>query len=266
MWMFSALAAPAFHGCASDTPLNPSFPLTRSIASAAIRQMQSDPAPLPRPVITLGGIHDPGFVAPHLADFVRDSIPDRTQVLAVSFFGPGSLDACAEKLIGKVQAAFPSDDPARTTEVDVVAFSMGGLVARHAASDTFAATHARRLAIARLFTIATPHLGANLADLPTLDERVRDMREGSAFLATLNAAGNATTAHEIFPYVRLDDGVIGEEHAAPPGATAWWVPSGFTLSHVLAAYDERILADILRRLRGDEPFTLSPAAPPPDDS
>jgi hypothetical protein len=261
--MLWALALPTLQGCASDTPLNPSFPLTRSIASAAIRQMRSDPTPLSRPVIAVGGIHDPGFVAPHLADFVRDAVPDRSQVIAVSFFETGSFDNCARKLVNKVQAAFPSSDPSRTVAVDVVAFSMGGLVARHAASAALATAGERRLTIARLFTIATPHRGADLADLPTLDERVRDMREDSAFLATLNLQAGDPSGYEIIPYVRLDDGVVGEEHAAPPGVIAWWVPSGFTFSHVLAAYDERILADILRRLRGEEPFTLTPAAPLP---
>ncbi len=58
---------------------------------------------------------------------------------------------------------------------------------------------------------------------------------------------------------------MGEEHAALPGVAPWWVPSGFTFSHILAAWDKRILADILRRLRNEEPFSSEPAAPFPND-
>ncbi len=282
----AAMAVLALAGCGSDTPVNPSFPLTRSVAAAALKQMNDDPRPLPRPVIVLGGIHDPGFVAPHIADGIRDAVPDRTQVIHVSFFETGDFDSCAEKLIRKIDEHFPCDDPNQTPnqtiEVDVVAFSMGGLVARHAASDAYASAHGRRLHMARLFTISTPHQGADLADLPTLDQRIKDMREGSAFLTQLNGdgilhpeahadsimltsqpEGDARNGYTLFAYVRLDDGVIGEEHAAPPGVNAWWVPNGLALSHLMAGFDNRILADILRRLRDEEPYSIEPAAPLP---
>jgi hypothetical protein len=152
-------------------------------------------------------------------------------------------------------------------EVDVIAFSMGGIIARYAASDGYATAHGRRLRIVRLFTVASPHTGATLADLPTLDARVRDMREGSPFLLRLNSEESTTAPaqqrYELYTYVRLEDGVVGEQHAAPPGVTPWWVPSGFTLSHILGGHDKRILADILRRLRNEEPFSTLPASPLP---
>jgi hypothetical protein len=69
--------------------------------------------------------------------------------------------------------------------------------------------------------------------------------------------------YRLFAYVRLGDGVVGEEHAAPPGVNAWWVPNGLSFSHLLAGYDDRILADILRRLRDEEPYSIEPAAPLP---
>jgi hypothetical protein len=289
-------------GCASDTPMNPSFPLTRDVAAAALKQMQRDQRALPRPVIVLGGIHDPGFVAPHIADVIRDSVPDRTLVMDVSFFETGSFEKCGAKLIRMIDERFPSDDPSHTIEVDVVAFSMGGLVARLAASDAWADTHGRRLRMTRLFTISTPHQGADLAGLPTLDDRVKSMREGSAFLEQLNSGdmaidnaangddasidkhetdasanenaadqmlivmpveGAARHGYRLFAYVRLNDGVIGEEHAAPLGVNAWWVPNGLSFSHLLAGFDNRILADILRRLREEEPYSIEPAAPLP---
>jgi hypothetical protein len=292
----------ALAGCASDAPLNPSFPLTRDEAPAALKQMNDNQRALARPVVVLGGILDPGFVAPHIADVIRDTVPDRTQVIHVSFFETGSFDACASKLIRNSQEHFPADEPHQTVEVDIVAFSMGGLVARHAASNAYASTHDRRLHMARLFTISTPHIGADMAKLPTFDQRIRDMREGSIFLTQLNqgdgidqrqppatmpgaTVSNATApdtpvpeaimltsqpegaernGYRLFAYVRLNDGVIGEEHAAPPGVTAWWVPHGLSFSHLLAGFDNRILADIIRRLRDEEPYSIEPAAPLPE--
>ena len=250
-------------GCASDTPLNPSFSLTRAEARSAIKQMHAAPKSLARPVVVLGGIHDPGFVPSHIADVVRDSVPDRQRIINVAFFETRTFDSCALKLISTLEETFPSVDAIETVEVDVVAFSMGGLVARHAASHAFAARHGRRLRIARLFTISSPHQGADLARLPTLDNRARDMRPGSPFLNSLDGDSDAGGEYPMFAYVRLEDGVVGEEHAAPAGMAAWWVPSGFTLSHMLAGHDKRILADILRRLRYEEPFSTEPPAPLP---
>lgn len=252
-------------GCASDTPLNPSFPLTRAEARAAIEQIHATPKALARPVVVLGGFHDPGLVASHIADVIRDSVPDRRCIIDISFFETGTFETCALKLLRTVESRFPAADAGETIEVDIVAYSMGGLVARYAASEAFSARHGRCLRIARLFTISSPHRGAELASLPTLDHRVRDMRQGSAFLALIDHDRAETHAYPLFAYVRLDDAVVGEERAAPPGLAAWWVPSGFTFSHLLAGYDKRILADVLRRLRYEEPFSIEPPAPLPTD-
>lgn len=270
------LAVIALAACSAERPVNPSFPLSTRDAKLALKQMQRDQKPLPRPVIVLGGIHDPGFAPSHIADVIRDSVPDRTQIIDIAFFSNLSFDDCADNVIEDVEEAFPDDDPASTIEVDVVGFSMGGIVARYAASPQYAAKSGVRLRIARLYTISSPHTGAELADLPTFDSRAKDMREDSTFLKSLNGddendspddpgrSAGADAPYEIIAYVRLHDGVVGAEHAAPPGATAWWVPSGFTMAHTFAGHDQRILADILRRLRGEQPFTIEPPAPIPD--
>jgi len=210
-------------------------------------------------------------------------------VISVSFFFCGSFDGCRKRVIDAVEKAFPSDDPEWTTEVDVVAVSMGGLVARYAAAPprapkattTNAASQpttdrapARRLRIARLFTISSPHRGAALAFLPTFNQLQIDMRAGSKFLQRLDAfdelvePGSAQTrpsdSYELIPYVRLDDMIVGERNAAPAGWTPWWVPAEpFQDSHIFAMADPRIVADIARRLRGEPPLTTDPPAPLP---
>ncbi|MEO1236636.1 MAG: hypothetical protein AAFX76_07590, partial [Planctomycetota bacterium] len=187
------------------------------------------------------------------------------RVVGLSFFGRWSFDACRDRLIAAVDERWPAADPAWTTEVDVVAFSMGGLVARYAAAEPWSdGTTPRRLRVRRLFTISTPHRGARLARLPALDARVVDMRPGSDFLGRLDAA-LADADYALTPYTRLGDWVVGPENTAPPGRNPHWVPTPVLHRQHQEAYrDPRIRADILRRLRDESPLTTEPPAPLPD--
>jgi pimeloyl-ACP methyl ester carboxylesterase len=147
----------------------------------------------------------------------------------------------------------------QTAEVDVVGVSLGGLVARYAAAPR---EDGPRLRVANLYSISSPHRGARMASVPSWEPRVKDMRTGSDFLSKLDACGCGA---QIVPYVRLDDSIVGVENSAPTGMTPWWVATPpMQASHLLAHTDPRILADIARRLRGEEPFTHEPAAPLPD--
>ena len=227
--------------------------LSRAEAKAALRQMRREPKPLSRPVVVAGGIHDPGFVAPHVARVLGSAITGSDSIISVAFVGPGArtLDTCRDRLIDAVQKTFGPTDGDVTAEVDVVGYSMGGIVARHAARQR---TEGRRLGIRRLFTISTPHRGARLAALPTLDQRKIDMRPGSDFLAALDA-DLAAANYEVYSYARVGDLVVGTENTAPTGRNPWWVVGGpLVLSHLGAGHDPRILADIARRLRGEPPF------------
>ena len=251
----------ALTGCTADKPLNPSFPLLLDDAKVALKEMTAEPKELDRPLVILSGIYDPGFVAPNLADkFRKFSHDDR--IISVSFFLENSFDKCRDRVIEKVQDVFGSDNPGETIEVDVIAISMGGLVARHAALPR---TDGKpRLKIHRLFTIGTPHRGARLAGLPSFDRRVMDMRAGSDFLRRLDQ-DLQNHPYEIVAYVRLGDGIVGPENASPAGEYPYWVankPGSF--SHIAIMYDDRFHADILRRLRGEAPFTSASPAPFPD--
>jgi hypothetical protein len=257
------LLAALLVGCSADRPLNPSFPLRLEDARQAMRQMRADPRSLQRPVVVLGGIHDPGFAAPAVAGKLRRATEADAPIIHVSFFGAGTFDACRDRVVEAVENEWPSPADDETIEVDVVGVSMGGLVARHAARPRN--DGGKRLAVQRLFTIATPHRGASLAGLPTLDDRVKDMRAGSAFLSALDAAP-AGGDLELYCYARLGDAIVGEENTAPPGRRAWWVANiPLAPSHLTAAHDPRILADIARRLRGEGPFTIDPPASLPGD-
>jgi hypothetical protein len=132
-----------------------------------------------------------------------------------------------------------------------------------------AASAGRRLRIARLFTISSPHLGSvQAAALPRVTQIQEDLRPGSVFLTRLaqeeRDEHDERVAYEIVPYVRLGDGVVGPQYAAPAGQIAWWAPNmGVEAAHIGAMSDPRILADIMRRLRGEIPLTKAPPAPLP---
>jgi len=267
-------------GCAGKERVNPSLPVSIDQARAIIDAMEADPKPAPRPVLVLGGYADLGNNRAHLDRQLQRVLGQDTPILGIGFPFALSYDGCRDKVLRRMQETFPSEDPAWTVEVDVVAFSMGGLIARYAAlpptpplSQEVSAQAStaqsdagprHRLKIARLFTISTPHRGAQLATLPHYDAVIRDMKPGSDFLNRLDQH-LPDARYAIIPYVRLGDGIVGEENAAPEGRTAWWVdPPPITGIHMYAHRDPRIVADIARRLRGEPPLATGPPAPLPE--
>lgn len=248
-------------GCGMEMRDNPGFMLDATQATEHILELRRRPVATKRPVVVLAGYMDPGFGGNSLAARLRRTFTDPNQIISIAFFSERDFDACREKVIRQVEAAFPSRDPKFTTEVDVIGISMGGIIARHAAREL--PEGGKRLKIARLFTMGTPHLGANLAGLPTLDRKQIDMRAGSAFIEQLNA-DPTTMDFEIVAYARLGDTIVGVENTAPPGMHPWWLPNlPFEPAHLTVASDVRIVADIIQRLRGDVPFTVGEPTPPP---
>jgi pimeloyl-ACP methyl ester carboxylesterase len=253
-------------GCASTAP-NPSFAVTRSDAQRALVEMRAQPKRLERPLVILSGFCDPGIASAHLrGEFRRLTGDDR--VIGVSFLFCGDFDDCRREVIAAVDKAFPNDDPRWTTEVDVLGVSMGGLVGRYAAVPTVREPDGRRLRVARLFTISTPHRGASLALVPSFHPLQIDMRAESFFLRRpADVEGDMrkhSPAYQIHPYVRLGDRVVGPANAAPHGQTPRWVPGdALPGAHSMAIMDARIIADVARRLRGEDPLTTDPPQPLP---
>jgi hypothetical protein len=279
-----------FAGCAAASPENPSFVITRDDARQAIERMRGDPRPLPRPLVIVGGFLDPNLGTSNLRRrFGRITSRD-TKIIAVSLAFCQSFEECRRTIVDAVDRACPPEDAGSewTVEVDVVGMSLGGLAARHAASEvggaeerepsdaepTTSATGPappppppRRLRIARLFTISSPHAGATLADRVALNQFHRDMRTGSEFITALardEADGSGKGGYEVYPYVLLNDKIVGEANAATAGSNPWWLSNPPLISsHFAAMVDERIFADIALRLRGEQPFSTLPRAPLP---
>ena len=264
--LFLCLAVSGCFAGGAVSTSNSSFDVTLSDAQQVLRAMKADPKPLERPLVVLGGFCDPGVASAHLRKEFRRLTGDR-RVVGVSFLFCGDFDACKREVIAAVDKAFPTDDPAWTTEVDVIGVSMGGLVARYAAAPDPFLPDARRLRVARMFTISTPHRGATLAVMPTLHTLQLDMRANSRFLRSLErreAKPGENPRYELYPYVRLGDVIVGSENAAPEGQNPLWVPAApFQESHMMAVLDARIIADVARRLRGEEPLVTGPPQPLP---
>lgn len=226
-----------------------------------LEALAADPRPLARPVVVLGGWRAWRLNATSLRDRLRASTSGRPgDFEAVSFQTISSIEAAAERTIERVAARWPSGDDGLTREVDVVGISMGGLVARLAASEAGPADRLR-LRIARLFTIGTPHRGSRLAARIAIDPASRSMRPGSRLLGTLEEA-RRSAGYEIVPYARLNDVMVGARNTAPPGMSPYWGAGPRLLSHVTITGDRRIALDIALRLRGETPIAGEASEPP----
>jgi hypothetical protein len=274
--LFAALA-----GCSAtidDHPLNPSFPVTFAAADAVLADAAAHPRPLRRPLLIVGGFADPGLGSRLLRDRFRGWTGD-DRVIDVSLCYDNSFDDCRRDIVAAVDSAYPTADPDRTTEVDVIGASMGGLAARYAAirfdgtigGPSVGPTPRRRLRIGRLFTIGSPLRGAILADrIPlNLHPLQPGMRTGSWVYRRIEAATPSwDDLYPIYSYVRLNDDQVGPENAAVPGATPWWLsaPAWPRPTHHASFLDHRILADIALRLRGEAPLSHDPPTPLPPEA
>lgn len=253
--------------CVWVGPRNPSFPVSRKEAGDDLKRMTRFPRPLERPVVVLGGWRSPHTVTNALERRLRAATSGREQdFLAISYPLSADIEAIADRVIEKVQQRWPAETDGETIEVDVVAFSMGGLVARVAAlplDDDADEDDHRRLKVRRLFTLATPHRGAKLASSVAPDGAARDMRPGSDLLERLDHALE-TAEFDLLCYAHLNDRMVGAQNTSPPGIDPIWVNGTIALSHYSITLDRRIRADLARRLRGEKPLARDTSAPPRD--
>ncbi len=251
-------------GCASG-PDNPSFPLTLAEAKMDINEMKQDPQPLPRPLVLIGGYEDPLFSQTLLKQYF-ESVTRDAKLIPISILNLGSYEECRAYILAQVNAACGGGDANWTAEVDVVGVSLGGAMARYAAAPSRDPAHPQRLRIARLFTMSGALGGAKVAGLGVTSFQ-HDLQPNSDTQKYL-AAADPNPAYEIYSYVHLGDEMVGVENAAIPGRTPYWLPNipyNPIWPHEQIMLDDRVYADITRRLFGETPYTLTPPAPLPKD-
>ena len=207
---------------------------------------------LERPVVVIGGWADPGFGATRVAKAIRKATGD-DRVIAVHPGWSMSFDQARRSVTRAVDEHFPSDDPDKTVEVDVIGISMGGLIARHAIAlggDELGP----ELDAATLFTISTPHTGARLANLfGFVGGTGAAMRRGSDFYRDLGFREQIIyQPYKLVAYGRDRDFTVGTAGMRLPehlrGTTIWLTTPWYSDGHGDANRDKRIIDDILRRL------------------
>ena len=245
---------------------NPDFPGTRADVEADWARMAREPRPLQRPVVVLAGWRAPAS-ARGVGARLRSVTSGRAEdFLSIAYPGAGDIGAAASIAAARIRERFGGARSVGPAEVDVVGISMGGLVARVLAAG-LAGSEPIPVRIRRLFTLATPHRGAKLAALIAPDRASRDMRTGSAVLADLDRR-LAGADLELVCYAQLRDWWVGASRTAPPGHAPVWVDTEgvpqHAFSHFLINFNRRVLRDIARRLRGEEPVSRRGSAPPSD--
>jgi len=246
--------------------VNPCFDVSDEALAAARRELAAAPASLPRPLLVLAGWRSPPMPDGGVLARIAPLIPGARETLSITYASLWTIDSAARRVIARVHERFPASGTSDTTEVDVIAISMGGLVARLAAGDAFAHQH-RRLRIARLFTLATPHRGARLASFIRPDPAAAAMRPGSEFLRSLDD-DFARASFDLTCYAQLRDWWVGARNTAPPGRVPIWCEPrdafGRWLSHFAINFNPRVLTDAVLRLRGMTPLSRQGGEPPTD--
>lgn len=231
--------------------------------------MRRNPVALARPLVVLAGYHSPMVTASAVArDLALLTEGKAARTISIAYPWEGDIPRSARRAVAQIVAAIPGPSPDLTGECDVVGISMGGLVARLAASErTNQGVPIPRLNMRRLFTIATPHRGAKIALTAAVDRAALDMIPGSAFLSRLDGE-LPTIPYELVCYGQLRDWWVGATNTAPPGRLPHWTDTrglfAFVLSHFAVNSNRTILIDIARRLRGEPPIAGTGTVPPID--
>ena len=246
---------------------NPAFDPSPELVDAKWHELTATLFVNPRPLVVLCGWRAPLAALKTIRTNLRVLLPG-TRVIPIAFPTASSMQAA----VATTREALATHESTRDNAkpIDIVALSMGGLVARALACDAFndlanpQASITAPVKINSLYTIATPHQGAILAKFVRPDAAASAMRPGSLFLRTLdNALPNATFS--ITPYGYLRDWWVGCHNTAPIGRVPLWLDPpttrGRLFSHFLISTERRIILDIALRLRGLAP--IAEFGPPP---
>lgn len=240
---------------------NPDFPATTQLVRSERQRLLASPTQVHRPIVVLNGYRTLHWQAQQLAGRLArltHTPPDR--VLAISYPWASSFEGLDELVVRRVEARWPSEDPAHTVEVDVVGISMGGLVARLAATED---EDRKRLRVRNLYTLGSPHRGAIAARRIAVDRAARDMIPGSDFLKRLDSELHDAD-YALHCYAKLQDHIVGARQSAPHGQEPMWVSGNLLVSHFMISRDPRVVLDLALRLRAEQPIAIRGSRPPAD--
>ncbi|MHC5112532.1 MAG: lipase family protein [Planctomycetota bacterium] len=261
--LLAGLLLPA-GGCSLVQETNPSFDVGVKEAWAALEEMAADPRKPQRPVLITGGWQGKNLDSVRTYKLAAMALGEEN-LIVVTYGGINTMSGARTRTIQRVlEAAGPVDANGYTPEVDVIGISMGGTVARDAAcpprEDGTDDPH--RLKIDTFYGISVPHQGLRLGVLGFYNRMAREMFSDSETNNRIQKYFEPGD-YRIEDYGRLGDPWVGVENATVSGQTIRWLPNtGIGQAH-LGFKDPRIVADIVKRIRGEEPFSTDPAAPIP---
>lgn len=242
-------------------PMRGSTPAQRDVlarARADLARMRREPRAVVRPVLLLNGYHAWAGVVASLRRVLIGLTSRRPRdFLDVSYFARTNFADIRRHALDEVERNLGLE-----TELDIVAISMGGLVARLVALPDMDGRDPRVVRAHGLFTIASPHRGAALARRVRPNATARDMHPDAPFIARLN--------EQIHPrlrcYALTNDRIVGATNTAPANLQPFWFPGTIAMSHFVTQQHPAILADIARHLRGEPPLLSdADASSPPRD-
>jgi triacylglycerol lipase len=212
------------------------LPAAATHAAGKAETVPANTASASPPVVLVPGIWDTSSVLARMAARLEKA---GWRALAISMKpndGSVSLEQSADELRRFIDERLGSLRP-----LDIVAYSMGGLVARY---------YAQRLGglgrIAHFVTISTPHHGTATAYLEPLPG-VREMRPGSAFLQDLerdvDRLGQVSVTSIWSP---LDVVISPAVSSRLPFGTEVQIP---VLLHFMMPGDERVIEAVIRGLK-----------------
>ena len=236
---------------------NPGFSTTRDEARDILAACAARPIPLSRPIFIIAGYHSPLFTIRPIESALRRCVADPELIHTISCPFAPSLESAAASALAAISKHTSAP------EIDIIGHSLGGIVGRMLLAEpklpaNFPVVH-------RLFTLATPHCGAIIAPLAPIDRAARQLHRESDFLAALNAQPIPPST-QLICYARLCDWWVGAKNCAPPGHYPFWLDADTFISRLLGHFsitrDERILADIIRRVRNETPLATAATLPP----
>lgn len=212
------------------------LPAAGTCAGGRTEPAQSNAAHTSPPVVLVPGIWDTSSVFNRMAARLGEAGWRALAITLEPHDGSVALEQSADELRRFIDAKL---GPRQS--LDMVAFSMGGLVARY---------YAQRLGglarIAHFVTISTPHHGTGTAYLGPFPG-VREMRPGSAFLQDLDRdAARLAQVSVTSIWSPLDIVISPAVSSRLPFGSEVQIP---VLLHFLMPGDERVIEAVIRGLK-----------------
>lgn len=200
--------------------------------------MYADLPPTPNPVLLVHGIDDTGRVFDSLAPKLRAAGRHVETIDMVPNNGDQSLAVLARQVRERVERMRSATGAAK---VDLVAFSLGGVVSRYYLQRLGGAPR-----VQRFVTISSPHAGTWLGYV-RWNQGATELRRGSAFLADLNRDWSVTAKQVRVTsiWTPLDLMIVPSNSSELAGARNLTVPVAL---HPLMLVDNRCHALVLDAL------------------